>query len=190
MRVANAAISYAAYLGQTFWPAGLAVLYPHPIATGSSPENTVLIWKAIGAAALLLAVTTAVLVVRRNHPWLVVGWLWYLGMLFPVIGLVQVGWQSMADRYTYVPQIGLLLGLTWTVVRLSSAWPFRRSACGLAAVLAIAGLMACAWRQTTFWRNSETLWSCALSCTSRNAVAHSGLGVVLQKQGRIAEAVV
>ena len=189
VRLANAAVSYVAYLGQTFWPAGLAVLYPHPTVTGSYAADALWIWKAIAAAALLASITAAAILARRKHPWLIVGWLWYLGMLFPVIGLVQAGWQSMADRYTYLAQIGLGLGIAGMVVGLSSAWPFRRLACSLAAVLVIAALMACAWRQTAFWRNSETLWSRALACTSRNAVAHSGLGTSLQKQGRIEEAV-
>jgi tetratricopeptide (TPR) repeat protein len=192
VRVANAATSYVAYIGQTFWPAGLAVLYPHHTVTtftGPHAGDAFWIWKALGASALLVSVTAGVMIARRRHPWLVVGWLWYLGMLFPVIGFVQVGWQSMADRYTYLAHIGLCLGITWMVVGLCSAWRFRRLACSLAAFLVIAGLMACAWRQTSFWRNSETLWSRALACTSRNVVAHSGLGAVLHKQGRLEEAV-
>ncbi len=189
VRVANAAVSYVAYLGQTFWPAGLAVLYPHPTVTGSYSENALWIWKAIGATALLVSLTTLVILARRRQPWLLVGWLWYVGMLVPVIGLVQVGWQSMADRYMYLAQIGLCLGLVWTVVRLSAARPFQQWVRAMATVLVLAGLMICTWRQTAFWRNSETLWSRALACTSRNAVAHSGLGVALHRQNRIAEAV-
>jgi tetratricopeptide (TPR) repeat protein len=189
VRAANATIAYVAYLGQTVWPAGLAVLYPHPTVTGSYAEDASWVWRAVGAAALLAAVTAAAVLARRTYPGLLVGWLWYLGMLFPVIGFVQVGWQSMADRYTYLAQIGLCLGVAWTVAQVLPARPVARLACGVSAALVLAVLMACAWRQASFWRDNETLWTRALACTSRNAVAHSGLGKWLQGQGRIEEAV-
>ena len=188
-RITNAAISCVAYLGQMFWPARLAVLYPHPVVTGALAADRFWIWRSIGAATLLAAVTAVAVLTRRRFPWLLVGWLWYLGMLVPVIGLAQAGWQSMADRYTYLPHIGISLALVWTAAELSAGWPFRRLVGGLAAAVLIAAMIAIAWRQTTFWQNSETLWSRALDCTSRNAVAHTGLGKVYQSQGRIAEAV-
>ncbi len=110
-----------------------------------------------------------------------------LGMLVPMIGLVQVGWHAMADRYTYLPQIGLCLAVTWAAVQVSRPWPGRRWICGVASTLALAVLMAVAWRQAAFWRNSETLWRHALACTTNNALAHRNLGCVLLEQGNRAD---
>ncbi|MGA2259578.1 MAG: hypothetical protein ABSG53_33295, partial [Thermoguttaceae bacterium] len=117
-RIANALVSCVAYLGQFFYPAGLAVLYPHP-------QNDLSVWKIIGSALLLAGISLAVLACRRKCPYLLVGWLWYLGMLVPVSGLVQVGAQAMADRYTYLTQIGLYIALAWTAVHISRPWRYR-----------------------------------------------------------------
>ena len=111
-RIANALVAYVSYLGCFFWPQGLAILYPHP-SNGFSAGTV------CAAAAILAAVSAGVFVCRRQAPYLLVGWLWYLGMLVPVIGLLQVGGQTMADRYTYLPQIGLVLGLVWAVADLT-----------------------------------------------------------------------
>ena len=108
-------------------------------------------------------------------------------MLVPAIGLVQVGWHAMADRYMYLPQIGLCLAVTWAAVQVSRPWPGRRWICGVASTLALAVLMAVAWRQAAFWRNSETLWRHALTCTTNNALAHRNLGCVLLEQGNRAD---
>ena len=180
-RIANGLVSYVAYLGQMFTPAGLAVLYPHP---GSHLP----IWKIVSALLLLVAISVAAWAWRRKCPYVLVGWLWYLGTLVPVIGLIQVGPQAMADRYTYLPQIGVCLALVWTLRRLSADWPYRRQLCGVASALAIAVLMGCAWRQASFWHDSETLWTHTLACTSRNAIAHTDLGLALVHSGRIDEA--
>ena len=180
-RIANGLVSYVAYLGQMFYPAGLAVLYPHP---GSGLP----IWEIVGAVLLLGGISVAAWAWRRQCPYVLVGWLWYLGTLVPVIGLIQVGSQAMADRYTYLPQIGFCLALVWAVRRVSESWPYRRQLCGVASMLAIAVLMACAWRQTALWRDNETLWTHTLACTSRNAVAHTDLGLALVHAGRIDEA--
>ena len=118
------------------------------------------------------------------------GWLWYVGMLVPMIGLVQVGMGAMADRFTYLPQIGLCIALTWAAVDLCHGWRFRYGVCGATSALVLALLMGCAWRQTSFWRNSETLWTHTLACTSRNRVAHDNLGGALADQGRLDEAMV
>ena len=123
-RVANALVSYLAYLGQFFWPVGLAALYPHP-------ENSLPPWEVAGAFFALLGISVAVLLLRRRHPHLLVGWLWYLGMMVPVIGLVQVGSQGMACRYTYLPQIGLCVALAWAAARLIGDWPYRGLVWGL-----------------------------------------------------------
>jgi tetratricopeptide (TPR) repeat protein len=112
LRLANALVSYTAYIGQSFWPAGLAAFYPHP-GHYADPWKYLPAWKVAGAAALLAAVSALALIGRRKYPYLLVGWLWFLGMLVPVIGLVQVGKQAMADRYMYLPQIGLAIALAW-----------------------------------------------------------------------------
>jgi len=182
VRLENAAVAYATYLVQFFYPAGLAAYYPH--AEGDLP-----LWRVAAAAAVLIALTVGALAARRRHPWLLVGWLWYLGMLVPVIGIVQVGGQATADRYTYLPQIGLAIALTWEAKHWAAGKPVRVWACGIVATLAVAVLMGCAWRQTSYWRDSETLWRRTLDCTRRNALAHLHLGAELQRQGRAAEAV-
>ena len=180
-RMANALVSYVAYLGQFVCPAGLAVFYPHP-------GNHLPLVKIVGAAAVLLGVSAATLAYRRRYPYLIVGWLWYVGMLLPVVGLVQVGSQAMADRYTYLPQIGLCIALAWGAADVCRDWPRRREACGIAAMMVLMTLMACAWRQTSFWRDSETLWRHTLACTSESYAAHNNLGNALVSRGRFEEA--
>jgi tetratricopeptide (TPR) repeat protein len=181
-RLANALVSYVAYLGQLFYPAGLAPLYPHP-------EGAVAAWKVIGALLVLTGISAAVVAWRRRFPCLLVGWLWYLGMLLPVIGLVQVGEMAMADRYTYLPQIGLVLAMVWGAADLARDWRCPRWACGVAASLVLLLLMGCAWRQTSYWRDSITLWTRTLDCTSGNYMAYNGLGSALLDRGRFAEAI-
>ncbi len=117
-RIANALVSYVAYAEQLFYPVGLAAFYPHP-------GSTLPIWKVAGAVLLLAAISLAAVLWRRKCPYLIVGWLWYVGMLVPVIGLVQVGQQAMADRYTYLPEIGLVIALAWGAKRLCASWPSR-----------------------------------------------------------------
>jgi tetratricopeptide (TPR) repeat protein len=181
-RIANALVAYVAYLGKFFWPVNLAVLYPHPETDLPAGE--------IAAAALLLAVVTALAAAWRcKRPWLPVGWLWYLGMLVPVVGLVQVGPQAMADRYTYLPQIGLSLALVWGAADLTASWPYRPWICGAASAILLSALLVCTWRQTSYWRDSETLWNHTLACTSRNYVAQYNFGRWLANHGRTAEAV-
>jgi protein O-mannosyl-transferase len=182
-RVANAAVAYVAYLGKMFYPANLAVLYPLP----KGPPS---LWEAIAAFAVLLAISIAVFVVRRKRTYLLVGWLWYLGTLAPVIGLVQVGNQAMADRYTYLPQVGLYMAIAWGAAEMAGAWPYRRWVLAAASALIVAGLMICAWRQTRYWRDSDTLWNHALDCTSQNWVAHGSLGAVLARRGQVNDAIV
>ena len=120
VRLENALVSYVAYLGKTFWPLNLAVFYPHPL-------HTLPLWKAVGAGGLLLAVSTAVLRLGKRHPYLPVGWFWYLGTLIPVIGLIQVGVQAMADRYTYIPLIGIFIMVAW------GGWDLTRRINGVSA---------------------------------------------------------
>ena len=182
LRIGNALVSYAAYCGQMFYPVGLASLYPFPI-------NGVPAEKIILALLMLVAVTVGAVCWWQKRPYFLMGWFWYLGMLVPVIGLVQVGGQSRADRYTYLPQIGLYILLTWTVAELTSAWRTRRWVLGIGSMAVIAVLIICAHAQTTYWRDSESLWTHTLACTSDNNVAHDQLGDALSDQGRMDEAI-
>jgi len=181
VRLQNALVSYAVYLRQFFYPVGLAVFYPHP-------EKSLPLWQTAGAMLLVAGLSGYAILRRRERPWLPVGWFWFLGMLVPVIGLVQVGRQAMADRYAYLPQIGLALALAWYLKRAVEAHPRRAAALVAVAVAAILLLTVAAARQASHWRDGETLWRRALECTERNAVAHSSLGRVLFDRGRIDDA--
>ena len=178
-RVANALVAYVVYVRQLVWPVDLAIVYPY---ARSFPA-----WE-VGLCALFLAgVTAAVVTVRRRAPFLLVGWLWYLGMLVPVIGLVQVGVQAHADRYTYLSHVGLFVMLCWGVAALwPSVAPRWKLTAGAAAVAALALLAAL---QCSRWRTSESLWRHTLACTQQNSVAHAQLGVALESTGRVDEAV-
>jgi tetratricopeptide (TPR) repeat protein len=179
VRLNHALVACTTYLGQMVWPHDLAVFYPYRYLP---------VEQIVGAGALLLCITALVFWGARRFPYLPVGWLWYLGMLVPVIGLVQVGHQSHADRYTYLPQIGLYLAITWAVRDLTVSWRHRRQILGMAALGIIGALMACSWQQTKYWRNSELLWTHTLACTSENDLAQSNLGQVLAAEGRLDEA--
>jgi len=174
-RAANALVSYAAYLGKTAWPTGLAVFYPY--REGVPP------WQ-LGAAATVLALVS---LVATRAPYLLVGWLWYLGTLVPVIGLVKVGEQAMADRFTYLPLVGVFVMVAWGVPEMLRAQDGRRLvAVGAAAVAACAVVSAV---QLGYWRDSETLFRRALAVTHDNVLAHTNLGTVLATSGRIDEAI-
>jgi tetratricopeptide (TPR) repeat protein len=183
LRMENAAVSYVTYLWQMIHPSGLACLYPHPV-------SHLPVWQVVGAVGLLLAISGAAWALRQTYPWLVVGWLWYLGMMIPVIGLVQISFYAHADRYTYLPQIGLYLLLTWAAADLLAGWRHRRWLLGGLATVILVALIFCAHKQTTYWRNSELLWIHTLACTSDNAVAHYNLGTVLLQKGSVDEALV
>ena len=181
-RLGNAVVTYAAYLRQMFYPAGLAVLYPHP--------GTRLSLEAVGWSALVLGgITLSVVAVHRKHPCLPAGWLWYLGMLVPVIGLVQVGMQARADRYTYLPQIGLYIMIVWGTADWVGTGCQRKVLLGLAAVLVLGGLSVAARAQTVYWKDSITLWRHALAVNAQNALAHNGLGEAFADKGQMDEAI-
>jgi protein O-mannosyl-transferase len=181
-RISNAFVAYVIYIRQMFWPAGLAVFYPHP-------ENRLPVWEVSLALIVLVGITAAAFVFRRKAPYFVTGWLWYLGMLVPVIGLVQVGWQGHADRYTYLPQIGLYIAVTWTITDLTRSWGFQRITLGAAAFLIVGVLSWRAWLQTSYWRDSETLFTHALAVTSNNDVALNNLGIIFLDKGQLDEAI-
>ena len=181
-RISNAIVAYVVYIRQMFWPAGLAVFYPHP-------ENRLPIWEISLALIVLGGITAAAFVLRKKAPYFVTGWLWYLGMLVPVIGLLQVGWQGHADRYTYLPQIGLYIALTWAVTDLTRSWRFQRMALGAAALLIVGALSCRASLQTSYWRDSETLFTHALAVTSNNDVALNNLGIIFLDKGQLDDAI-
>jgi tetratricopeptide (TPR) repeat protein len=181
-RISNALVAYVVYIRQMFWPVNLAVFYPHP-------ENRLPPWEIILALAILIAVTTAAIFLRRNAPYLITGWLWYLGMLVPVIGLVQVGWQGHADRYTYLPQIGLYIAATWAAADLTAPWRHQRKVLSAAAVVILALLAWGTTLQASYWRDSETLFTHALAVTSNNDVAENNLGIVYLRKGKLDQAI-
>jgi Flp pilus assembly protein TadD len=181
-RVGNALVAYVRYVAKTVFPAQLAVYYPHP-AGGLSP------WTALGAGVLLLLGTVLAVRLRRSWPWVLVGWLWFLGTLVPVIGLVQVGAQSMADRYTYLPTIGLFIAATWSAH--AAARGPRAQLAFRAGAAAIVGLLAgVTWHQLGYWSSHEGLFRHALDVTEENAVAHGTLSEGLRLDGRLEEAAV
>src|SRR6478672_2628720 len=183
-RLDNAFVSYVTYIWQMLWPVRLAAFYPHPNDRLSVVEVTV-------AIAFLLGVSLLVLYLRRTKPYVVTGWFWYLGMLVPVIGFVQVGEQAHADRYTYLPQIGLYIMMAWAVVDLllGSASRVRRALVGIAAAIAIVCLGVRAFVQVSYWKNSQTLWSHTLAVTSDNDVAHNNLGFLFLRRGELDNAI-
>jgi protein O-mannosyl-transferase len=181
-RINNALVSYVAYIWQMICPIRLALVYPHP-------EYRLSFWEVAAAIAFLAGVTTVVLTFRKRHRYLITGWFWYVGMLVPVIGVMQVGPQARADRYTYLPQIGLYLIATWTIADLSVALRYRRQILCVAAAVVIVVLAWLAWIQNTYWRDSETVWTHTLAVTSHNDVAHANLAAVLLGGDRIDEAI-
>jgi tetratricopeptide (TPR) repeat protein len=181
VRSANAVESYAIYVWSTFWPSGLAAIYPYP-------QESILRW-SFGLACVFLLMTTVF--VARNaitRPYAVVGWLWYLGTLVPVIGLVQVGIQARADRYMYLPLIGLSIFITWGAFDLASRWRVPRSALAVMAMAVLIGFGAVSSHQIGTWRNSATLYQRALAVTDDNYLAHTGSGNSLLQEGRLDDA--
>lgn len=168
VRIENALIAYVAYLGQTFWPARLAVLYPYQ----TQPS----VWQAGASAVLLLAISVCAIRWWRTRPYLATGWFWYLGMLVPVIGLVQVGNQSRADRYMYLPMVGLLMMIAWGAADIIARWPQTKVGFGAAAALSCAACMVVAMAQVEYWQNSGTLFQRAVDVTEGNYIAEYNLG--------------
>jgi Tfp pilus assembly protein PilF len=182
MRLANALVAYVSYLGKMFWPARLAVLYPHP-----GPNLP--LWPAVAAGLGLAALSFLALRLARRHPYLPVGWLWYLGTLVPVIGLVQVGRQAMADRFTYVPSIGLFIAVVWGTAALAARWRAPRFLLPVGAGVVLSALAVCSWVQVGYWRDSISLYEHTLKVTGSNPVIQNNLGEAWAAQGQLAQAV-
>ena len=172
LRLSNAALSYLRYLAKTAWPLHLAAFYPFP--------DSIPAWRTALALLALAAITALAIHWRASHPWIAVGWGWYVVMLLPVIGIVQVGMQSMADRYMYGPLIGLAIAIVWSVP--------DGAAVRAAAFVLMAAWAVLSWRQCLVWRDGVTLWEHAAAVTSGNFVAHDNLGVELDRRGRPEEA--
>jgi protein O-mannosyl-transferase len=181
-RAANALLSCLTYVGQSFWPVKLSPFYPHP-------QDLLTPGPAVLSFVVLAAISAAAVLMGRTRRYLAVGWLWYLIMLVPVLGLVQVGSQAHADRYTYLPQIGLALIAAWGSAELSAKWRYRRVVLGVAAAIVLLALAGRAWRQTAIWHDSERLWRHALAVTKHNHIAHASLARVLWSKNRAAEAI-
>lgn len=180
-RLGNAAVSYVIYLREIFWPAGLAVFYPHP-------ENRLSVAAIIASCAVLALITIGAMMLRKRSPYLLTGWLWYLLMLAPVIGILQVGLQGHADRYTYLPGIGIAVCVAWAAVDLIGDWRIGRRTLATIAAGIVMILSCTAAIQTSYWRDSETLWMRTLAVTSDNDVAHTNLSQVLLARQRPREA--
>jgi tetratricopeptide (TPR) repeat protein len=182
-RSANALVSYMSYIGKMIWPHNLAVFYPHP---GMVP-----MWQAVGAGLFLVCLSILFVIpvgAGRRFPYLTVGWLWYLGTLVPVIGLVQVGSQAMADRYTYIPLIGLFIMISWSSYDFVRGWRNTRVVLAISTGVVLLALMACTWVQVGLWKNSTTLFKHAFNVTDNNYKAHNLMGIALERQGRLKEA--
>lgn len=180
-RVENTIVSYGQYLADLFWPHRLAPLYPHP-------GNSLPLWQVVVSSAVLLLLT-ALVVVWRDRRYLAVGWFWFLGVLVPMIGIVQVGEQARADRFVYIPMIGVAIALVWAVSELAEKENIPPKWLAVPAIAISLALGVLTYRQLGHWRNGETLWRYTLSVTKRNYMAHDNLAMVLDKQGRVAEAI-
>jgi Flp pilus assembly protein TadD len=175
VRIANAFVSYVEYLWNTAWPAGLAMFYPH---FGMPPA-----WKISGSVLLLAALTGLAVRGARRYPYLQVGWLWYLGTLVPVIGIVQVGSQSMADRYTYIPLVGIFIAGAWGLRDLAGKSAILKKGVVALAAVALVGLTVTARAQIGTWADSKTLFTHALRVIEANPVVHNNLGVIFLNEG-------
>jgi tetratricopeptide (TPR) repeat protein len=181
-RIGNALVAYAEYIRKMLLPYDLGILYPHP-------ETNLLLWKVFAAALLLACISILIILSFRSRRWLAVGWLWYLGTLVPVIGLIQVGLQAMADRYTYVPLIGLFIIISWAAADLLAKYRHRNIVLAAGAAAVLLPLAAVTYRQLSYWSDSITLYKHTVAVTANNDILHYNLGVLLVKEERFDEAV-
>ena len=168
IKVSNALVSYFIYIGKMFWPSNLAVFYPHP---GLWP-----FWQTAGAALLLVVITGTIVLIAKECPYLIIGWMWFLGTLVPVIGIVQISGFGRADRFTYIPMIGLFVMVAWGVPELLKGWRYRAEALVAASTLILSFLSIVTWTQVGYWRNDFTLYDHALEVTIHNWHIHACRG--------------
>ena len=181
LRIANALVSYTDYLWKMVCPVNLAAYYPFP--------ETLPAYQTAGAGVFLICVSVLVILELRHKPYLIIGWLWYLGTLVPVIGLVQAGdWPALADRWTYIPLIGIFVIIAWGIPDLLARWCHKAAFLTMTAAVTISILMGVTWLQAGYWRNSIALFQRMTDTTENNAFAYDGLGFALAKQGRTEEA--
>lgn len=180
LRVGNAVIAYVKYLAEAIWPRDLAILYPFP--------SSVPLWQVFGSCLTLLFISVVVIRFRRRYPYLLVGWFWFLTTLVPVIGLVQVGWQSMADRYTYIPLTGLFIMGSWLVPDLMRGWPQRKAILAVVLVGIVFASAVTTWRQLGYWKDNISLYRHTLQVTTGNYPILNNYGIALADQGKLDEA--
>jgi Flp pilus assembly protein TadD len=179
--IAETMVNYVTYIAKMLWPLKLAIPYPE--------SDVPAVWQVGGAGLLLLGISLLSFWQRRQRPYLLVGWLWYLITLLPVIGLVGVGPHKMADRYTYLPLIGLFIIIAWGVPDLLAGWRHRRLVLGISVGMLLLGCMTGSWLQARHWKNSISLFGHGVTVTSNNLVAHNNLGSALAEQGSLTEAI-
>lgn len=182
-RIGNAFVSLGLYLVQTIWPAKLAVFYPFP-------PNGIVWWEVAAGIAVFLAISVTAWIYRQTRPYLITGWLWYVGMMVPVLGIVQVGIQSHADRYMYLPQIGLCLTITWLAADVFGRWRYRTPAAVVASTVVLGSLAWRAYAQTSYWRDSESLWEHAVAVTADNEMTREHLSDAYLDKNRVDDAIV
>jgi hypothetical protein len=185
-RLTNATVSYFDYLGKMVWPSGLSILYPHP-------GNTLPDWQGILCGMALVGITVVSTRLIKKEPYVAVGWFWYLGTLVPVIGIVQVGGVAMADRYAYIPLIGIFILVAWGVPELLSKWRYKKKVLSVSAGIIIVTLLITTWKQTSHWKNSITLYKHAIRVTDKKhpnfSLVHNNLGIALFTEGKNEEAI-
>jgi protein O-mannosyl-transferase len=179
-RLKNAAVSLVIYLRQMFWPADLAIFYPHP-------HDQLNLWVVIACAVLIVAITVVAILVRKKHPYVFVGWFWFLILIAPVTGILQAGLQGRADRFTYLPHIGVTILVAWSAADLTRGWRNREVILGSVAGVVIVALAGLAFKQTTYWRDSVSVWRHALAVTPDNQMAHQNLASALWVAGKTDE---
>jgi tetratricopeptide (TPR) repeat protein len=182
VRIGNALISYISYIGKMIWPSNLAFFYPHP--------GLLVLWQVLGSVLLLIAITLVVFWMVKRSPYLATGWLWYTGTLVPVIGIVQAGGQAMADRFTYIPLIGLFIIVAWGAPDLLKKWNYRKEILLASSALSILCLSIITWTQVRYWQNSITLYDHSLKVTDNNWLAYYSRGLAYHVLGNYRQAIV
>jgi len=193
LRVTNAVVSCVTYIGKTFWPTKLAIFYPHPntryglpvAAAGFPASDQWPLALVILAALMLTGICGLALFLSRRQPWLITGWFWFLGTLVPVIGLVQIGMQGMADRYTYIPLVGLFICVVWTAAELLQSKKYGPPILASSGLLSVVCCAFLAQRQVGYWQNNFTVFDHALGVTRHNAIAHCNIGEEVARQDRV-----
>jgi hypothetical protein len=181
VRIGNALISYSAYIGKMIWPCNLAVFYPH--------RGALVPWQVLGSVFILIAITSVVICRTKRSPYLATGWLWYIGILLPVIGIVQVGAQAMADRYTYIPLIGLFIIAAWGVPELLKKWNYRKEILSALSAISILCLSIITWTQVGYWQNNIKLYDHTLKVTDNNWLIYNNRGLAYDNLGNHKQAI-